>query len=307
MIPPRLFTPEDGRRPRHEAPERETPEAALGGRPPNGYNTSMPVVGAMLAPRLLIAVTAVCGAASLGLFGWFAAFGPLGLIRFRFDPATLLAFDAALSGFFFVQHSVMIRVCCRRAASRLIPEHYCGAVYTIASAVALSALVLLWQESTAPLFEAGDRLRWLVRSPAVLGGAVFLWTAGALGKTDLFGVGAIRARMNNTSPNSPRFLVRGPYRWVRHPAYLASILVLWSQPRLTADRLLLNVLFTAWILTGAWLEERDLAARFGQPYRDYQRRVPMLLPWRRPERPYSVAGGSTVGSDLLRTDRGGEP
>lgn len=267
----------------------------------------MPVVGAMLAPRLLIAVTAVCGAVSLGLFGWFVAFGPLGLIRFRFDPVTLLAFDAALSGLFFLQHSAMIRVPCRRAAWRLIPEHYCGAVYTVAAGVVLTTVVLLWQESPVLLFEAGDGLRWLVRSPALLGGAVFLWTASALGKTDLFGVGAIRARINNASANSPRFLVRGPYRWVRHPAYLASILVLWSQPRLTADRLLLNVLFTAWILTGTWLEERDLAARFGQPYRDYQRRVPMLLPWRRPERPYSAGGGSTAGSGLRRTDRRGEP
>ena len=245
---------------------------------PGHYNTSMPEPAGNLLPRLVIAVTAVSGAASLGLFGWFVAFGPLGLVTFSLSPVGTLAFDAALSLAFFLQHSGMIRLSCRRAASRLVPEYYCGAVYTTVASAVLTGLVLLWQESPVLLIEAQGAAHWLVRSLAVLGGAVFLWTARVLGKVDLFGVGAIRAKMNGAEPAVARFLIRGPYRWVRHPAYLASILFLWSQPRVTADRLLLNVLFTVWIVAGTWLEERDLAARFGQPYRDYQRQVPMLLP-----------------------------
>ena len=33
-------------------------------------------------------------------------------------------------------------------------------------------------------------------------------------------------------------VVRGPYRWVRHPLYLTTLLMIWSYPDLTADRLL---------------------------------------------------------------------
>ena len=38
-------------------------------------------------------------------------------------------------------------------------------------------------------------------------------------------------------------------------------------------------LITAYILIAIQLEERDLVAMYGDTYRDYQRRVPMLLPW----------------------------
>ena len=77
-------------------------------------------------------------------------------------------------------------------------------------------------------------------------------------------------------------VVRGPYRWVRHPLYSATLLMIWSYPVLTADRLLFNVLFTIWILVGTMLEERDLVADYGEDYQNYQRRVPMLIPYRKP-------------------------
>jgi len=39
---------------------------------------------------------------------------------------------------------------------------------------------------------------------------------------------------------------------------------------------------TAYILVGIRLEERDLVGHFGDVYREYRKRVPMLIPWRRP-------------------------
>jgi protein-S-isoprenylcysteine O-methyltransferase Ste14 len=58
--------------------------------------------------------------------------------------------------------------------------------------------------------------------------------------------------------------------------------MIWSYPDLTADRLLFSVLFTVWIIVGTVLEERDLVADYGEVYRNYQRAVPMLVPYRRP-------------------------
>jgi protein-S-isoprenylcysteine O-methyltransferase Ste14 len=56
------------------------------------------------------------------------------------------------------------------------------------------------------------------------------------------------------------------------------ILLVWLHPSFTADRLLFNIIWTSWIITGTLLEERDLAEHFGDQYRDYQKRVSMLLP-----------------------------
>jgi methanethiol S-methyltransferase len=56
------------------------------------------------------------------------------------------------------------------------------------------------------------------------------------------------------------------------------LLLIWSTPRFSTDQLLFNVLWTAWIIVGTKLEERDLLADFGPAYRQFQAAVPMLLP-----------------------------
>ena len=56
------------------------------------------------------------------------------------------------------------------------------------------------------------------------------------------------------------------------------LLLIWSTPRLPTDRLLFNVLWTAWIVVGAKLEERDLLVEFGETYRRNQLCVSVLLP-----------------------------
>ena len=61
------------------------------------------------------------------------------------------------------------------------------------------------------------------------------------------------------------------------------MVLLWTSPVVSTDKLLLNSLFTIWIVLGARWEERDLVATFGDAYRRHQRTVPMLIPWKLPE------------------------
>jgi protein-S-isoprenylcysteine O-methyltransferase Ste14 len=49
---------------------------------------------------------------------------------------------------------------------------------------------------------------------------------------------------------------------------------------MTLDRFLFNILWTVWIIIGTVLEEKDLVSDFGDEYRLYQRKVPMLIPWK---------------------------
>jgi protein-S-isoprenylcysteine O-methyltransferase Ste14 len=214
------------------------------------------------------------------------------------DTRTALVLDAVLSLGFFVQHSVMTRSGFRRRFFHRLREEFHGAVYSTISGIALLVVVVLWQGPTRTLFAAPEPLRWLLRALFVLSLLGFAWGARALGPFDGLGLRAIRRHLRGKEAPEPRFLVRGPYRWVRHPFYFFALVLFWSYPELTADRLLFNVLWTIWVVVGTVLEERDLVATFGESYREYRRRVPMLLPYRlRPAFRIEPAAPSPPSSD----------
>jgi protein-S-isoprenylcysteine O-methyltransferase Ste14 len=99
---------------------------------------------------------------------------------------------------------------------------------------------------------------------------------------DPLGIKSIQRRLLGKESKPLPLTAKGPYRWVRHPLYFFMLLMIWSSPNLTMDRLLFNILWTVWIVIGTTLEERDLVYDFGQPYRDYQVQVPMIVPYKVP-------------------------
>ncbi|MFC1535520.1 methyltransferase family protein [Thermodesulfobacteriota bacterium] len=148
----------------------------------------------------------------------------------------------------------------------------------MASGFVLLAFVAFWQVSDIILFEVHGLPGFVMRTFYFLSILGTCWGMWALRSIDMFGLDPILKNLRSKpSPSSP-FRILGPYRWVRHPLYLFMIVLFWSYPSLTADRLLFNILWTIWIVIGTILEERDLVDDFGDTYRDYQAIVPMLVP-----------------------------
>ncbi|HTP26808.1 MAG TPA: isoprenylcysteine carboxylmethyltransferase family protein [Anaeromyxobacteraceae bacterium] len=231
------------------------------------------------AAYVIFSVAGLLGIGSLIAFLAFLILGlPHSVVAPGADPSKALWLDAGLCLIFFLQHSGLVRRSFRRWSTRFIPEDYWGAAYAISSGMALLALVLLWRGVGSFRLALQGIVRWSFHAILVLSLLVFAWGAVVLGTFDPFGLRSILHRLRGATAKRGALLVRGPYRWIRHPLYGAMILMIWSCPDLTADRLLFNLAFTGWILVGTLLEERDLVADFGAEYRDYQRRVPMLVP-----------------------------
>ena len=249
-------------------------------RPPAGIPENSLMEKAAASAMLVLA--AGLGGVSLMAFGFFLFVGPPGLVELHLGFRGDLAIDAVLSMMFFIQHSWMVRRSFKQRLVRILPKHYLDAVYAIASGIALLAVVLLWQDTGQIIWQADNGWWWALRLIFLVAVAVGVWGGMSLKGFDSFGLRPIRDRFRAEPPAPPVLVVQGAYRWVRHPLYFVVLLMIWSYPVLTVDRLLFNVLWTTWIVIGASLEERDLAAEFGNDYREYQRNVPMLLPTRIP-------------------------
>ena len=83
---------------------------------------------------------------------------------------------------------------------------------------------------------------------------------------------------------SAGLVTRGILRHTRHPWYLAGLLLLWCRD-LQARDLVTNLVVSSYLLIGIFLEERKLLLRFGDEYRNYRKKVPMLWSFRRKDEP----------------------
>ena len=159
---------------------------------------------------------------------------------------------------------------------------YYRLLYNAFSAASLLPLAALHWWLMGPLL-LRYRGAWMLLAIVLNAVAALLFVLGAkaYGMADFLGLRSARAawRGEDAEEKAP-FASAGVLRWVRHPWYLAGILVLWGHD-LDAPGLAAAIILTLYLLFGAWLEERKLVATYGEAYRAYQREVPMLIP-RRP-------------------------
>lgn len=235
-----------------------------------------------IAAYSMMALAVLAGGGSLILFGLFLLIGPIALVPLCSSERQALLWDGLLSALFFLQHSGMVRASFRDRLAVMVPRHYHPATYAVASGIALAAMVLFWQPSQTVLYRAEGISRLLARALFVFAVVGFSWGVRALGNFDTFGLRPIKAYLRGREPRPQNVTIRGPYLWVRHPLYFFMLVLIWSAPDVSLDRLLFNVLWTLWIVLGTYLEEKDLVAEFGEKYRQYQKSVPMLFPWRLP-------------------------
>ena len=69
--------------------------------------------------------------------------------------------------------------------------------------------------------------------------------------------------------------------YVRHPWYSGAILLVWAFGPISDVTLVTNIILTAYLIIGTFLEEKKLIQEIGEPYLEYRKRVPMLIPWKK--------------------------
>jgi protein-S-isoprenylcysteine O-methyltransferase Ste14 len=173
--------------------------------------------------------------------------------------------NLALLALFGLQHSVMARPWFKENVKLPKPRR----TYALATVAVLIIIARLWQPMPA--------VAWHYNGVVAIG-LYIVWTFGL--QLILFGALSINYRelIGLAEPGPPQFHTPFLYTIIRHPIYLGAILVLWAAPHMTHGRLLFAAGMTLYILIGIQFEERDLERTFGDVYRVYKQRVPMLIP-----------------------------
>jgi methanethiol S-methyltransferase len=111
-----------------------------------------------------------------------------------------------------------------------------------------------------------------------LAGACFSFAAAV--QTGLGTLSGLTQLNHHTAQTEKGQLVTGGlYKYVRHPIYTGAILFLWASPQLSWNSLALKLAFTLYFIIGGMVEEKKLVEDFGDEYRAYRMKTPMIIPW----------------------------
>jgi len=228
---------------------------------------------------MILYLTCIIGTISMLMLLVFLFFGTINFIDLGFSEVFSMVFNICMCMVFFIQHSIMVRRPFRKWLGKFLSSDFHGALYTISSGIILLLLIIFWQRSSFINISMDGILAWIVRFFFIIAFIGFQWGVRALKYFDIFGVEPILIFLRGGEPKQQiPFTIRGPYCWVRHPLYFFCLLLIWMCPVISADRLVYNILWTIWIIIGSILEERDLVTVFEDEYREYQKKVPMIIP-----------------------------
>jgi protein-S-isoprenylcysteine O-methyltransferase Ste14 len=191
-----------------------------------------------------------------------------------------IAINVLLLGLFALQHTIMARPAFKEVWTRWLPRHVERATFVLFSTAILAFMAWQWRPLPVPVWRIDNALpAALLVGISLAGWGIVLGSTFLIDHLELFGVKQSVAYALGRKHGHPMFKERLLYKWVRHPLMLGFLIAFWATPTMSQGHLLFAIVTTAYVLVGLQIEERTLVYLHGEQYRDYQRRVPMLLPF----------------------------
>jgi protein-S-isoprenylcysteine O-methyltransferase Ste14 len=198
------------------------------------------------------------------------------------STTTAILINVVLMSIFALQHSIMARPAFKRWWTKIIPKAMERSTYVLLSSLALFLLYWQWKPLTANIWDVSDNqvLSGILNALFIVGWGIVLLATFMINHFDLFGLKQVYNNLKSIPPQQMTFKLTWLYSIVRHPIMLGFLIAFWSAPVMSAGHLLFAVVTTAYILVAVkFLEERDLLKEFGEQYKSYQNKVPMIIPY----------------------------
>ena len=154
-------------------------------------------------------------------------------------------------------------------------------LFTVYSAAAFFLLVLVLQAvPDRPLYHLEGTIRLLFHAAQIGGAALLFFTPWDL--KEFVGITPWLRSKKGEPPESgrnDRLFTHKAYGIVRHPLYLGISVILAFHPVQTRNSFVSAAMVILYFYVGTFFEERRMVRKFGEEYRNYQRRIPRFLPF----------------------------
>jgi protein-S-isoprenylcysteine O-methyltransferase Ste14 len=180
---------------------------------------------------------------------------------------------------FPIVHSLLLSKKGRKLLERVsIDRRLSTTTFALISSFQIVLLFKLWSPSGIVLYSLNQPIKLLFD---VLYGLSWIFLArsmldaGLSYQTGAIGWWSVFRKRNPLYPNMP---TKGSFKVVRQPIYLAFLLILWTSPSGTLDRLLLAICWGVYLLSAPKLKEKRFLFFFGEEFEKYKRSVPYFFP-----------------------------
>ncbi|WP_438422291.1 methanethiol S-methyltransferase [Aquimarina macrocephali] len=196
-------------------------------------------------------------------------------------PTTIsVLINLGLLSLFAVQHSIMARPVFKKWFANYINPAIERSTYVLLSSLLLLLIYWKWQPITTVVWEAENMISTILTVIFFLGWSIVFLSTFMISHFELFGLTQIYENFKDKELSYPKFQVNLFYKIVRHPIMLGFVIAFWASPTMTLGHLLFTVVTTVYIFVAVkFLEERDLKKIIGKDYEEYQKKVPMIIPF----------------------------
>jgi methanethiol S-methyltransferase len=188
--------------------------------------------------------------------------------------------DASLLLLFALQHSIMARPAFKQWWTGIIPPHLERSTYVLLASLCLMLLMWQWQPIGGIIWSTNNAtIKTVLLAIYLFGWVIVFGSTFLINHFDLFGLRQVWLYFTGRSYTQLPFRVPLFYELVRHPLYFGFLIAFWATPVMTVTHLFFAIVTTSYILTAIQFEEKDLQASFGEKYKSYKKRVPMIIPF----------------------------
>ena len=184
---------------------------------------------------------------------------------------------------FAVPHSVMARKQFKEWITKYMPRPIERSTYVLTAGILLTLLVVQWEPMGGILWtiDPGTSSYFFMYALFFIGWGILFISTFLINHFDLFGLRQTYLELQNKPYTQLEFRITAFYKYVRHPLYFGGIVGLWATTTMSMTHLVCAVLLSAYFVIGAFFEERDLRREFGELYKAYMKKTPMILPFTR--------------------------